>query len=198
MAAAAFNSSTFHLFSSLAFELRNQIWRDALPETVGPALYFYKKGCWCHRLLLPSDEKYDHDHDHSPNICSEFRHDLLDAVQVKIPLFFVSHEARNVALAWVREHNIQIHDDRQFPIFTCPFVPLRDVLYIALERWDEFLCEPDDRHMSPDSIGQYFYFKSADVTGIAVPEALFQNKVAADLARILVITILFYFFIFES
>lgn len=199
MAAAATNSSTFPLFSSLALELRNQIWRDALPNKVGPALYFYRKGCWCPRHLLQSDEEYD-PKNHELNLNFEFRHDLLDVVQFKVPLFFVNREARNIALAWVREHGIEIRarENRQSPVFVCPFNPIRDVLYIALDKWDEFLREPDDRCFQPDLLEQFINVKPADVTRIAVPEALFRSEVAAALAEILVITILFSFFFFES
>ena len=135
MAAAATNSSTFPLFSSLALELRNQIWRDALPNKVGPALYFYRKGCWCPRHLLQSDEEYD-PKNHELNLNFEFRHDLLNVVQFKVPLFFVNREASNIALAWVREHGIEIRarENRQSPVFVCPFNPIRDVLYIALDK----------------------------------------------------------------
>jgi hypothetical protein len=197
MAAAATNSSTFPLFSSLAPELRDQIWRDALPDKVGPALYFYREGCWCPRYLLPSDEEYD-PQDHDLNLNFEFRHDLLDVVQFEVPLFFVNREARDIALAWVREHGIEIRarEDRQSPVFVCPFNPIRDVLYIALDKWDEFLREPDDRGFQPDLVERLMTVKSADVPCIAVPEALFRNEVAAGLAEILVITILFSFFFF--
>jgi len=197
MAAAATNFSTFPLFSSLALELRDQIWRDALPNEVGPALYFYRKGCWCPRHLLQSDEEYDPEN-HEFNLNFEFRHDLLNVVQFKVPLFFVNREARNIALAWVREHGIEIRarEDRQSPVFVCPFNPIRDVLYIALDQWDEFLREPDDRCFQPDLLGPLINFKAADVTGIAVPEALLRSEVAAALADILVMTVLFSFFFF--
>jgi len=199
MAAAATNSSTFPLFSSLALELRDQIWRDALPDKVGPALYFYRKGCWCPRYLSQSDEEYD-PMDHELNLNFEFRHDLLDVVQFEVPLFFVNREARNIALAWVREHGIEMsaREDRQSPVFVCPFNPIRDVLYIALDKWDEFLREPDDRCFQPDILGQIITVKSADVTRIAVPEALLRGEVAAALADILVIPFSFFFFFFES
>lgn len=197
MAAAATNSSTFSLFSSLALELRDQIWRDALPDKVGPALYFYRKGGWCPRHLSQSDEEYD-PQDHEFNLIFEFRHDFLDVVQVEVPLFFVNREARNIALAWVREHGIEIRarEDRQSPVFVCPFNPTRDVLYIALDKWDEFFREPDDRCFQPDILGQLINSRAADVTRIAVPEALLRSEVAATLAYILVITIFFSFIFF--
>ena len=191
MAAAPTNSSTFPLFSSLPLELRDQIWRDALPDKIGPALYFYRKGCWCPRHLLQSDEEYDSTNDEL-NLNFEFRHDLLDVVQFEVPLFFVNREARNIALAWMSEHGIEIRarEDRRSPVFVCPFDPIRDVLYITLDKWDEFLREPDDRCFEPDLFEKLISVNSADVRRIAVPEALLRTEVAAALAEILVITIL--------
>lgn len=178
MAAAATNSSTFPLFSSLALELRNQIWRDALPDKAGPALYFYRKGCWCPRRLSKSDEGYDPENDEN-NLNFEFRHDLLDDVQFEVPLVFVNREARGIALAWVREQGIEIRprEDRQYPAFVRPFDPMRDALYIVLDKWDDFLCEPDDRLSQPDLFEQLVDIKP-DLTRIAVPEALLLSEVA--------------------
>lgn len=191
---ASLEQPTFSLFPSLAPELRDRIWRDAMPGKVGPALYFYRKGCWSPRHLLQSDEEYNPENDEL-NLNFEFRHDLLDVVQFKVPLFFVNHEARNIALAWVRAHGIEIRarEDRQFPVFVCPFDPTRDVLYIALDKWDEFLREPDDRCFQQDLLGQLVIVKSANITRIAVPEALLRSEVATALAEILVSTILFSF-----
>jgi hypothetical protein len=197
MAAAATNTSIFHLFTSLAPELRDQIWRAALPDEVGPVLYFYKKGGWCPRRLLPSDEGYDPENDDESNVNFEFRHDVLDAVQVEIPLFFVNREARNIALAWIREHNIEIrvyarkHEQLQSPVFVIPFDPIHNALYIALDKWDEFICEPDDRCYQPDMVEKLIHIQAAGITRIAMPEALFrgEGEVAAALAELIVITI---------
>ncbi len=178
MEAAATNSPTFPLFSSLSPELRNQIWRDALPDKVGPALYFYRKGCWCPRRLSKSDEGYDPENDEL-NLNFEFRHDLLDDVQIEVPLVFVNREARGIALAWTHEQGIEIRprEDGQYPLFVRPFDPMRDALYIALDRWDDFLCEPSDRLFQLDLFDQLIVV-STDLTRIAVPEALLRSEVA--------------------
>ena len=178
MAAPAINSSRFPLFSNLPPELRNQIWRDVLPNKVGPALFFYRKGCWCPRRLSESDEGYDRENDEN-NLNFEFCHDLLDDVQFEVTLVFVNCEARSIALAWVREHGIKIRcrKDRQYPVFVRPFNPMRDALYIELNKWTDFLCEPDDRRFQPDLYEQLLDIKT-DLTQIAVPEVLLQSEVA--------------------
>jgi len=178
MAAAATNFSTFPLFSSLPPELRDQIWCDALPDKVGPALYFYKKGCWCPRRLTKSDKGYYPENDEF-NLNLEFRHDLLDATQFEIPLVFVNREARGIALAWVREQGIKIrpHEDGQYPIFVRSFDPWRDALYIPLDKWDDFLCESVDRQFQSDLYGEIVDIEP-HLTRIAMPEALFRSEVA--------------------
>lgn len=179
MAAAASNPPTFPLFTSLPRELRDQIWRDALPEKLGPALSFYKKGCWCPRRLSEFDEGYDPENDEN-NLNFEFRHDLLDDIQFEMPLIYVNREARDLAFAWVREKGIWMRprEDRQYPVFVRPFDPMRDALYVALDKWDDFLREPDDRLFQPDLFDQLVDTNS-DLTRIAVPEALLRSEVAS-------------------
>ena len=178
MAAAAINISTFPLFSSLPQELRDQIWRDTLPNKVGPALYFYRKGCWCPRRLSVYDEEYDPENNEN-NLNFEFRHDLLDNIQFEIPLVFVNREARGIALAWVREQGIKIRprENKQYPLFLRSFDPIRDTLYVTLNKWDDFLIEPDDRTFQPDLCEQHFDIVTY-ITRIAIPEALFRSKIA--------------------
>jgi len=178
MAAAATNSATFPLFSSLPPELRDQIWRDALPDQIGPALYFYRKGCWCPGRLLESDEGYDPENDEN-NLTLEFRRDLIDNVQFELPLVYVNRDARKIALAWMHEQGIEIRlrEERQYLVFSCPYDSMRDALYIALDKWDDFLREPYDRQAQPDLIEKLVDIR-ADLTRIAVPEALLRSEVA--------------------
>jgi hypothetical protein len=75
MAAVAINSSTFSYFSSLPPELSFQIWRDVLPDKDGPALYFYRMGCWLPRQLSESNDGYGANV--GDNINLEFRHDFI-------------------------------------------------------------------------------------------------------------------------
>lgn len=53
---------------------------------------------------------------------------------------------------------------------------MRDALYVALDKWYDFLCEPNDRRFEPDLFEQLVGFKS-DLTRIAVPEALLPSNV---------------------
>lgn len=166
------NSSTFPLFSHLPPELRTQIWRDALPDEELPALYPYKRGCWHPRWLSPSDEGYSPGP--HPNIWMEFRHDLLDNIQVELPLVFVNHEARSITLAWARQQNINIRfcESRQYHIFTRPFNPNRDALYIMPERLYDFYMETYDRMDQPDLFDHFVTFPYPFLYYFAVPEAL--------------------------
>ena len=200
MEVATTNTSVFHLFKSLAPELRHQIWHAALPDKVGPVLYFYKKGGWNPRSLSLSDKRYNLE-DHEPYVDIEFRHDLLDVVQVQIPLFFVNREARNVALAWIQKHDITIrayareYGQSKAPVFVSRFDPTHDALFVAVDKWNEFLCEPDDRCFQSDLVDKFLHTLSANITRIAMPEALFrgEGEVAAALAELFVIIISFSF-----
>ena len=187
MLAAAASSSTFPLFSSLPLELRDQIWRDALPGKVGPALYTYRKGCWCPRRLSKSEEEYDPENDEN-NSNFEFRYDLLDDAEFEVSLFFVNREARSIALAWLREQRIEIRpcEDRHYPVFVKAFEPLRDALYVPLDKWDNFVSELVGRIFEPDFFEQLLHVKPG-ITRIALPEALFRSKIdtARDLSVLL-------------
>ena len=178
MAAAATDPPTFPLFTGLPRELRDQIWRDTLPDKVGPALSRYRRGCWCPRRLSESDEGHDPDNDEN-NLNFEFRHDLLDDIRFEIALVHVNREARHLALAWIREQGIEIRprEDRPSPVFVRPFDPTGDALYVSLEQWSKFLYEPDDRLFQPDLFGRLVDCRS-DLTRVAVPAALLQSEAA--------------------
>ena len=122
----------FYISTLLSPELRDQIWHNTLPDIRRPALYFYKKGYWRTRPLLPSEEGYDHEHN-DWNLNLDFRHDLLDDFQFELPLLFVNPEARHIGVAWIFRHGIEIRtrEDRPSPIFVSPFDLIQDVLYIG-------------------------------------------------------------------
>lgn len=140
---------------------------------------FYRGGCWCPRRLLEFDDGYDPENDEN-NLNFEFRHDFLDDIRFEMPLVYVNREARDLAFAWVREQGIEIRpcEDRPYPVFVRPFDPMHDALYVALDKWDDFLCEPDDRLSLPDLFEQLVDNKS-DLTRIAVPVALLQSELAS-------------------
>lgn len=169
MAAATTDTSVFPLFSRLCPELRNQIWRDALPDRIGPVLCSYKKRARCPRRLTESDEEYEPDTDES-NLNFEYRHDLSDNVQYDVPLVFVSREARGIALTWVRQQSLEIRprEDRRYPVFERSFDPMRDALYYPHDIWEYIGAEPD----SFEKIVHFFM----DTTYLAVPEALLRRE----------------------
>ncbi|KAH8588769.1 hypothetical protein B0O99DRAFT_524379 [Bisporella sp. PMI_857] len=196
MAIEAIKPSTFQFFSSLPRELRDQVWREALPK-IGPTLHFYQRGCWCPRQLSKSDEGFYHEDGHDDeelNLWFEFCTDLVEPVQFELPLVFVSHEAREIALAWVKEQgngNLVIKDGessrygmRQDPAFVRCFDMIRDVLYIGVDKWCDFVEEPSDRRSEPDLINRSVNVRP-NVTRIAVPEAMLHSKYADELIYML-------------
>lgn len=173
-AAATSSPSTFPHFPSLPPELRNLIWRAALPDKDGPALYPYRYGCCCLRRLSKSDANYDPDDRYNSNL--EFCYDSLE-VQVEVQLVFVNREARGIALGWVREQRIEMRfcEDRQCHVFVRPFDPTRNVLYIACHRLRDFIAEPWERIISPLDHLRQMPSIDLDLTRIAVPEAMLWN-----------------------
>lgn len=177
MAAATTATATFPKFQKLPRELRDQIWHDSLPEKDKPALFPWKKGCWCPRRLQKYEPQWEPNED--LNLIFETCYGLLDHVQVEVPLFFVSWEARGIALAWMRKQNIALRfrKDKQCWVFTRPFDPMMDTLYIAEDQIYEFFVEPHDRMFEPDlydrTVSIYPYLRR-----VAVPPDLFQDSVS--------------------
>jgi hypothetical protein len=162
---------TFPHFPSLPAELRILIWHGALPEKDNPALIFFKKGCWRRRRLSETEQGYDPTDPSHPHFY--FDPELLDHVEVNVPLFFVNSEARRIALAWCREQRISLRSSRnqQSLIFSRPFNSKHDVLYVPLDQWDGFLCEPYDQMFTPEWTGQSVSTYALELGVIALPEA---------------------------
>ena len=55
--------------------------------------------------------------------------------------------------------------------------PKRDTLFVELQKWDDFLREPNDRLYQPDLVEQLVDVRS-ELKRIALPEALLQSEVA--------------------
>ncbi|KAJ3541799.1 hypothetical protein NM208_g2437 [Fusarium decemcellulare] len=163
-------NSEFLPFSSLAPELRNQIWREAVPDLTGLGLCPYRNGLWLPKFLEPSDEEYLPGHD---NIDLDIRHDLL-SVQIEVSLYSVNHEARGVALAWIREQNIEIRLRNHRPIFLRKFDISRDVLFIALDKMIDIELDPVNRMEQPDLEGRSVT-THPNIRHFAIPEAAFRS-----------------------
>ncbi|TGO57770.1 hypothetical protein BCON_0062g00400 [Botryotinia convoluta] len=145
----------FPLFMNLAIELRSQICRDTLPDTIEPALYRHKYGCWRLLHLTESDPYGQYDPlDDTENIRLEFCHNMLDNVQIKTPLISVNHEAREIAVKWANTKGFVVKNIEGYPIFSCPFNPGRDILYIPPNKEVTFLMEPFDKLGEPDLANQ--------------------------------------------
>jgi hypothetical protein len=196
MTTSATCTSIFYRFTSLPCELRDQIWQAALPERGGPVLYFFKKGGWYPERPAPSDINYDPED--NTNLSFKYRHEVLDPVEIELPIFFVNREAREIALAWIHTHNIKIRVYRkdgqlQAPVFVSNFDPAHDAMYVSLEKWMEFLCESVDRGLELDMIDRFICTYPPDIKRIALPEALFRREshVGSSLAYLMVMTFSF-------
>lgn len=81
--------------------------------------------------------------DESKELPLVFQHHLLDKIQIEIPLAFVNHEARNVALSWIYKQDIKVRfsNNTQPYILTREFDPLSDALYVPFDKISDFLNE---------------------------------------------------------
>lgn len=141
----------FTFFPQLPVEIRLQIWRLALePEAPGPVLFSFKDECWRPRHLVPSDPEFNRDDDEL-NLLLEFRHELLGQAEFTVPLFFVSREARSVALPYISTQKLRRGGDTASCTFVRRYDPDRDILLTptrAILR--AFLVEPMERVFEPD------------------------------------------------
>ena len=132
----------FAIFIKLPPELRLHTWCHALPsEDEFPnkdthTLYTYRSGYWYLKIQ----------HDKPLNL--DWR--LLKA-RAHMPLLFVNYEARSVALAWLRDHDMQLHEciNQHYKAAAIrsliPKYDLRhDVIYLGKSVLDDFCKEPYD------------------------------------------------------
>lgn len=95
-------ATAFPGFPDLPPELRNKIWRAALPADIGRPLYFYRtRPYWCPRRLEESDPAFLKD---VGEMAMDFRTDLLgNDEELDVRLVFVNREARAIALFWLEK-----------------------------------------------------------------------------------------------
>lgn len=162
--------SRFSPFPRLPPELRNRLWRESLPDKDRPALFPYKEGCWCPYWAQDGDEKYQFDEGYD-NVYFEFRQEMLDPIQVDVPLASVNREARSIALAWAAEQGIELSG--QSLIRRCQ--RSHDAMYIPHDKWSDFLEEPYERRSQPDLEGRTVS-SGLTITQVAVPEELIRAQ----------------------
>ena len=146
-------SSGFPLFPSLPHELRDMIWQKALPEKLHSAIYFYRYGFWRCRMKQKGDRLVEHgiSIDGKSFIPIESHDDFLDDIKYELPLAFVNHETRSIALEWAQETNLKtlLCRDATLPVFVRPFNSKIDALYVAAELWENFLEQPYEMDGTP-------------------------------------------------
>ncbi|KAM3500563.1 hypothetical protein MY10362_006286 [Beauveria mimosiformis] len=171
---------SFTVFAALAPELRNQIWRAALPDDVGPSLFFYRNmGCWCARRLKISDPGYIPE---TGEMAMDFRTDLLGSdTRLQMPLVSVNREARSIAKDWLEKQgfdtkNLRHHHHIMTRSFNCD----SDALYISDKKWPEFLYEPSHRMRRRD-----LYNRNVEVHSNVTRFAVSESFMRADLLKTL-------------
>ncbi|KAF2824576.1 hypothetical protein CC86DRAFT_371865 [Ophiobolus disseminans] len=158
------STAIFHLFPNLAAELRNQIWHDALPDTTTPALVPWKPGFWYVREAEPEIEWRP-------------AHDLIIEVPIEMPTAFANHEARSIALAYVRDLQLKTvaRGQDQNPVFTRPFEPLNDALLMQPSEIEAIAWEAAKRLYQDDMEGVHLSAYS-DLKSIAMSATCLRRE----------------------
>ncbi|CAI6334792.1 unnamed protein product [Periconia digitata] len=111
-------ASSFPSFSELPAELRNEVWKLSLPDTSAPVLVSLDVNSW----NASGTE---------PDLCVEYQLNKRDPIYYQVPLAFVNHEARSIALAWARKHECtMLARDGKDPVFARPFDHKKDAIYL--------------------------------------------------------------------
>ncbi|KAG6265886.1 hypothetical protein E4U48_005787 [Claviceps purpurea] len=168
----------FQLFPKLPPELRHLIWRLALPDNIRRPLHLHQRdGYWRVR------EIQEHEPTYQPGFrCNEleFRTELIDpVVQLRLPQFFVNHEAHDIAAAWLREQGggfvLSPGQAHEMDRFVCPFNTERDTLYISPERWPQFAFEPGERLRHGSQLSTPYVNIVKKNIRLAMPDAVFWD-----------------------
>lgn len=118
---------------------------------------------------MPSEPDYLPHWGMDHNIDFGFHHYLLDPVQLEVPLHFVNHESRRVALHWMHHHCIEIWSYDGRVLFSRWFDRDRDTLYIPESSRDQFLAEPLERPFEPDLLDKTISMTCNEFTRLALP-----------------------------
>jgi hypothetical protein len=163
----------FPLFQSLPPELRNKIWRDALPDAVKSAFFFYKNGLWGFRRRTEADDGYDAMHDElNWNFAWDYKQ--LDSVRYDVPLVFVNREARSMALDWIRDQGLKMRTvkDEHRLTFVRGWNPMNDILYVDLGQLEPLIFDVTKRFSEGNIDGPVTV--ETHVKHLAVSPALLQ------------------------
>ncbi|KAL3470987.1 hypothetical protein BJX99DRAFT_33748 [Aspergillus californicus] len=156
----------------LPYELRHLIWFECLPHEHSSDLHPWRTGCWRPPGSSPQDIANPGQPRNNLTFCP-------GPIEVMMPLLLVNHEARNVALKWLRQQGttmkIRFCEARQCHLFMRPFNPTSDVLYVAPDNFMDFYNEPEHIPNEGGRVVAGILTPSSNITRIAVPERLIWN-----------------------
>lgn len=175
---------TFPLFPTLPAELRLQVWRDALPDHIQPALFLWKCGCWAIGLLTEYEFEYEPDND-EVNLILEFRYNVLNPIRFDNPLLSTNNEARQITLIWAAKNGFQLQqaNNADYTIARRAFQPDNDTIFIPPYLWQLFLYEAVYRAYEPDLIDRN-YSNCSEIYQLAIPGILFYKNTPIGLEDI--------------
>lgn len=153
-------ATSFIYFPQLPPELREQIWREALPPDVRPAIFQLDHGYWRFERGGPRT------HGRESIICF-WNHDLIQNFAIKAPLAIVNREASAVMRRWVARQEFtlpwRVSRDLNQSIYYRNFDPAHDAIFV----W------PRTIHAARSIVTTGMYFGpnwyTSHVTSVAIP-----------------------------
>ncbi|KAL8393745.1 hypothetical protein RB595_003476 [Gaeumannomyces hyphopodioides] len=169
-------SPAFHKFLDLPLELREQIWRDALPEESDATLFAHESAYW-----VPSAwEGEDGEGEYLSTTAIELDLNHVDAVLLTTPLLNANREARRVAVTWARRRGYNMAHfkagDATLPLAMARRVdPAIDAIYYpAVEFLAAGAQEPRDVMPMRTDLGDAPLY--SPIVAIAVPRAMVEEE----------------------
>lgn len=143
-----------------------------MPKLLTRPLFRYKVGCWVIEEVGPQHEGDVLD-PNGERLQASLKTSLLDPLHMPIPLYSVNHEARGVAIKWLRKHKLAActcpdSTTQSNFSFHRPFNPWTDTIFLRYADAYAFGGEPGDRFTVPEMVGRHASFPYSALPRLAV------------------------------
>lgn len=164
-------ATEFTLFPQLITELRLEIWRLALPTPFKRPIYHFRRGCW---VLSNLDLELD---PNGEDLDLKFDLNLLSPLQIRIPIYSVNREARDVAVKHIQQHNLVVtrSSTEYGPKIYRHFDHRTDVMFLPHTDVENFVMEAIDRRNQPDLLDRYVGISFPVLRNLAVTPRGFES-----------------------
>jgi hypothetical protein len=164
-------TANFAFFPQLITEIRWEIWQLALPDSFRKALYPYRKGCWViEEMGLEPDPNGE-------DLEMRFDFSFLEPLRIRLPLYDVNREARDVVLKHMKTHKLVSGRDSSTSAFHYlrPFDARTDTMFLQSSDISSFVGETTERIHEPDMVERYVSINYPILERVAVTLGGFES-----------------------